>query len=64
LVENQEEKDFYKTTKETRTKLILKYLDDLHKFKYQEKALEFKLSDLETFEKTQKVQIIAGKPWM
>jgi hypothetical protein len=49
-IENLKEKEFYRATKETRVKIILKYLDDIHSKKFGI-PLDFRLSDLESFEK-------------
>ncbi len=50
-IENQEEKEYFKVTKDARMKIIMMQLDDLHKKKFGS-VLDFKLADLESFEKT------------
>jgi hypothetical protein len=54
-IENKDEKDAYKATKDSRMKIILSLLNDLHQRKFS-RLMDFRLSDLESFENTLKFE--------
>jgi hypothetical protein len=54
-IENIQEKEYFKTTKQDRMTYILKYLNDIHSKKFGN-PMQFTLSDLESYEKTIKFE--------
>ena len=59
-IENYDERDAFKAQKIARMKIILKLLNDLHQ-NVMGAPLEFELTDLESYEKTKKFELLLEK---